>query len=475
MEPNTQTGTALLYRVIGKTLGQYRVDGVLGHGGMGIVYRAYDLKLQRPVALKSLPPELTSDPDRRKRFLLEARAAARINHPAIAQVYDVDEFEETTFLAMELVDGRTVRQLIESRELDLLGAIDIAIQVADGLASAHGMGIVHRDIKPANVVVTREGHAKILDFGLAKLMDPEQSTIAASGLPDLSALTRTQAGAIKGTPAYMSPEQVKGTDVDARSDIFSLGVMLFEMATGQAPFQGDTPMETMHAVAFDDTPSVHTRQPNLPADLQRILSRCLQKRAEERYASARELAQELRRLRRETESGQAQPVPLPERLANWCRSVAHLQPAQYAWLAAGLIAAAVVVYLVVTNVRLGPFVTLAVIGLLVYRRIRHQPQRLLESFVHQVARIPEVRVIACQDRRLTVVVDREISQLYGRIHDHLNQSYRKLFFGEGLSVSIRHNLSPDELRQLLNGPGVHYVREEPEPTTPTPIPDAAGH
>lgn len=474
MEPNTQTGTAVLYRVIGKTLGQYRVDGVLGQGGMGIVYRAYDLKLQRPVALKSLPPELTSDPDRRKRFLLEARAAARINHPAIAQVYDVDEFEETTFLAMELVDGRTVRQLIESRELDLLGAIDIAIQVADGLASAHGMGIVHRDIKPANVVVTREGHAKILDFGLAKLLDPDQSTVTAGGSPDLSTLTRTQVGAIKGTPAYMSPEQVKGAEVDARSDIFSLGVMLFEMATGQVPFQRDTPMETMHAVAFDDTPSVHTRRPNLPADLQRILSRCLQKRAEERYASARDLSQDLRRLRRDTESGRARQVSLPERLARWWASIAHLQPVQYAWLFAGLAATAMVVYLLLTNVSVGTIVFVTGLALVVYRRLRHQPQRLLESCVRQVARIPEVRVIACQDRRITVVVDREIRQLYSRIHDHLNQCNRKLFFGEGLSVAIRHDLTPDELRQLLNGPGVHYVREEPEPTTPPPIPGAPG-
>lgn len=463
MDPRTQT--APLHDVIGKTLaGQYRVEGLLGQGGMGIVYRAQDLKLQRPVAVKLLPPELTSDPDRRKRFLLEARAAARINHPAIAQVYDVDEHEGTTFLAMELIDGRTVRELVQSRELDLLGAIDIAIQVADGLASAHELGIVHRDIKPANVMVTKDGHAKVLDFGLAKLMDTAQTTVA-TGM-DLSTLTQTQIGAVKGTPAYMSPEQVKGGNVDARSDIFSLGVMLFEMATNEVPFQRDTPMETMHAVAFADTPSVHTRRPNLPVDLQNILSRCLQKRAEDRYPNARLLSQELRQLRRDTESGRARSVPLPQRFLGIARRIAALEPAQYGWLAAGLVVTAIVVYLLIVNLSVGTLVFLVIFSLLAYRRVRHQPQRVLEAFVRKVARIPEVRVIVCQEGRITVVVDRAVHQLYGRIHNRLNDSNRKLFFGRGMSVTIRHDLSPDETRQLLNGPGVHYVRDDARSTTP---------
>jgi tRNA A-37 threonylcarbamoyl transferase component Bud32 len=429
---------------------------------MGIVYRAHDLKLQRPVAVKLLPPELTADPERRKRFLLEARAAARVTHPAIAQVYDVGEHEGIIFIAMELVEGRTVAALVQSKELDLLGAIDIAIEVAEGLARAHEMGIVHRDVKPANVIVTRDGHAKILDFGLAKLTDPTESTLttAAAGV-DVSTMTQTQIGAVKGTPAYMSPEQIKAGPVDARSDLFSLGVMLFEMATGEVPFRRETPVETMHAVAFEDTPSIHTRQPNLPVDLQRILARCLQKRPEDRYPNARQLAQELRQLRRHTESGRARPPSLQERVSDAVTRLRQLKPSQYAWLVGALGATAAGVYLLASNVSLGSLVFPAIVGLLAYRHFRHHSQRMLELFVRKVARVPEVRVIACQDRRITVVVDRAVSQLYGRIHTQLNECNRKLFYGQPLSVAIRHDLTDAELRQLLSGPGVHYVRAEP--------------
>ena len=200
-EMDARAKTVVLHPLVGQTLGQYRIEGVLGQGGMGVVYRAHDLKLQRPVALKLLPAELTGDPERRKRFLLEARAAARISHPAIAQVYDVDEHDGTIFIAMELVEGKTVQDVIGSRELDLLGAIDITLQVASGLAKAHDAGIVHRDIKPANVIQTPDGHVKILDFGLAKLLDPETTTLApAGGVHDFSTLAQTQIGAVNVWP-----------------------------------------------------------------------------------------------------------------------------------------------------------------------------------------------------------------------------------------------------------------------------------
>ena len=203
--------TMVLPPSIGQTLKHYRLDGVIGQGGMGMVYRAQDLKLQRPVALKLLPTELTADAERRKRFIFEARAAARISHPSIAQVFDVDEENGTFFIAMEMVEGKTVRDLIANGQLDLLGTIDIALQVSAGLAKAHEAGIVHRDIKPANVIQTSEGHVKILDFGLAKLRAEEGITSAiARGVQDLSTMTQTQIGIVKGTPAYMSPEQVKG-------------------------------------------------------------------------------------------------------------------------------------------------------------------------------------------------------------------------------------------------------------------------
>ncbi|HRZ34763.1 MAG TPA: serine/threonine-protein kinase [Candidatus Paceibacterota bacterium] len=462
--PASMSQSAMPDSLLGKTLGTYRIDGVLGRGGMGIAYRAQDLKLQRPVAVKLLPPELTADPERRKRFVHEARAAARVPHPAIAQVYDVGEQEGIIYIAMELVEGRTVADLVQSKDLDLLGAMELAIEVAEGLAQAHEAGIVHRDVKPANVMVTRDGHAKILDFGLAKLVEPTGSTLAAgpAGV-DVSTMTQTEIGAIKGTPAYMSPEQIRAGAVDARSDLFSLGVMLFEMATGEAPFRRETPIETMHAVAFADTPSIHTRRPNLPVDLQRILTRCLEKRPEDRYADAWQLAQDLRRLRWQIESGRARPPSLEERVADAVLRLRRLKPSQHAWWIGAVIATALGVYLLVSNVSAGSLVFPAIVGLLLYRHFRHHRQRVLKAFVRKIACVPEVRTIVCHEQRITVVVDRAVSQLYGRIHTQLDDCNRKLFYGPPWSVAIRHDLAEEELNQLLSGPGVHYVRSEPEP------------
>jgi serine/threonine protein kinase len=459
MDPRTQT--LPLHPLIGQSLKHYRVESLLGQGGMGVVYRCHDTKLDRSVALKVLSPELTADTDRRKRFLREARAAARISHPSIAQVYDVDEHDGTIFIAMELVEGRTVRELIRNKELDLLGAIDIAIQVADGLARAHETGIVHRDIKPANVMLTRDGHVKILDFGLAKLIDPSDTTRSPGAAPaDAVTVTQTRVGAVMGTAAYMSPEQVKALPVDARSDLFSLGVMLFEMVTWELPFQRSTMMETMQAVAFDETPSVHSLRPHLPAELQRVLSGCLRKRPEDRYPEARALVQELRVLRRDTESGHARLRSWRERMSDVTDRFTHLTTAQYVWLAGGALAIAIVTYLLLTDVGLGGLIAFTVVSLLLYRYVRNRPQRMLELFVNKVARIPEVRLIVSQDRRLTVAVDRAVAQLYGRINTQLNQCNRRIFFGQPLSVSIRHDLGHDEIRKLLAGHGVQYVRDD---------------
>lgn len=460
MDPRDKT--VVLHPLVGQTLNQYRIEALLGQGGMGVVYQARDLKLQRPVALKLLPANLTADQERRKRFLLEARAAARISHPAIAQVYDVDEQEGTIFIAMELVEGKTIHKLIENRELDLLGAIDIALQVAAGLAKAHGAGIVHRDIKPANVIQTPDGHVKILDFGLAKLLDPESSTVTlAGGVHDFSTLAQTQVGAVKGTPAYMSPEQVKGENADARSDLFSLGVMLFEMATGEAPFRRATPMETMQAIAFGETPVMNSIRPNLPAGLHRIVSRCLQKRPEDRYPDARSLLEDLRVLRRETESGLARTVSVKESIGETLDRLRQFKASEYAWLAGGILAVAGVIYLLSANVGLlYPLLPFAFIGLLIYRNIRNQPRKMLELFVRKVSKAPEVRFIVCEDGRITVCVDRAGGQLYGRINAQLNHCNRKLFFGQPMSAVIRHDLSADDTRQLLTGAGVQYVRDD---------------
>jgi serine/threonine protein kinase len=212
--------------VIGRTVKHYEIESEIGRGGMGVVYRARDTRLNRVVALKCLPPELSRDDDRKGRFVREARAACAVNHPAIAQIFDVDETEDGLFIVMELVEGRTVRDLLRGQELDVLGALEIAMQVASGLAKAHAGGVIHRDIKADNIIVTPDGHAKILDFGLAKLVDSgPTNTDGATALSQMETAVRTRVGVVVGTLQYMSPEQARGHAVDPRSDVFSLGVV----------------------------------------------------------------------------------------------------------------------------------------------------------------------------------------------------------------------------------------------------------
>jgi serine/threonine-protein kinase len=454
--------------MLGRALKQFVAEQPLGEGGMGVVYRALDTKLQRPVALKVLSAALTADPEKKKRFLLEARAAARIVHPAIAQVYDVDEADGTIFIAMELVQGRTVQEMIRKRELDLLGTVDIAIQVAEGLAKAHEAGIVHRDIKPANVMLTGDGHAKVLDFGLAKLMDPSSPSGASqSGIGDMSTLTQTQIGAVMGTAAYMSPEQVKGDAIDARSDLFSLGVMIYEMATWESPFRRGSMMETMHAVAFDETPSIHAVRQNLPPGLQRIVSKCLRKRPADRYATASSLIEDLRFLRREMESGWHQGVTFRDRVAEMLDRLRHVQVKEYAWLGAGVLGLALAIYLGTTALGWGRLLMLVVAGLFLYRHFRNRPHRLREALVRKLSHLPEVRLIAAAGAELTVVVDRSVAQLYGRINDQVNLYNHRRFFGRPLVAAVRHDLRDDEFQRLLTGPGVQYVRDD-SVAPPTP-------
>jgi hypothetical protein len=236
------------------------------------------------------------------------------------------------------------------------------------------------------------------------------------------------------------------------------------MATGEVPFRRPTPVETMHALAFDDTPSMNSLRPNLPAELQRIVSKCLKKRPEDRYPDARALIEDLRVLRRETESGLIRPLSLKERISDKFDRLTHLKPSEYAWLAGGILAAAGFIYLLLANVGLlFPLIPFAFIGLLIYRDIRNKPRKMLDLFVRKVARIPEVRFLVCMDRKVTVGVDRAVGQLYGRINNQLNYCNRKLFFGQPFSVVIRHDLSADEIRQLLEGAGVQYVRNDVAP------------
>jgi predicted Ser/Thr protein kinase len=464
--------TILLDRMIGQKFKHYEVEEQLGKGGMGVVYRARDTRLGRSVALKVLPPELTGDGERRVRFEQEARAASMVNHPAIAQIYDVGEGPEGFFIAMELVEGKTVKSLIQARELDLLGAIEIAIQVAGGLQKAHEAGIVHRDIKPENVIVTPDGHAKILDFGLAKLFESPNEG-APDGISHMETLAKTQAGFVLGTLRYMSPEQARGQAVDSRSDIFSLGIVIYEMVTGQLPFSGSNPLDTLHAIAFEETRPMTAVRPNLPPSLQRVVTRCLRKRAADRYPDAKDLAADLKTVQREVESGISSKAPLALRLQERWRALQDRTLGE--WLLPAAIA--VVVLAVALSLFFGrsgsgsdegpmPGLVFMVIGgLLVWRRIRNRRLRLARRFTTKVKKMAEVRLVALDGMRFTVVADQAQAGTYVRANAALDAVNGSMFFGDPFTLVVRDDMGPEDERALLSASGILYVREPPRPAT----------
>ncbi len=293
--------------MIGRTLSHYRILDELGRGGMGIVYRALDTTLGREVALKVLGAHAQRDAEQERRLRVEARAAAALAHPAVSTVYEIGEADGATFIAMELVRGRPLASFLAEARVEPARALDLAIEVADGLAEAHAHGVVHRDLKPKNVMLTESGHAKIIDFGLAKLVLPRPPFESGADTP---AWGDTDPGRILGTAAYMSPEQVRGAEVDARSDLFAFGALLYEVLSGEPAFRRETGVETLHAVLKEPAPRL--RDLGLAAAapvLQRVLDRCLAKDPDDRYASAAELAADLREARRRLDS------PAPEKPA----------------------------------------------------------------------------------------------------------------------------------------------------------------
>src|SRR5262249_19941917 len=280
-----------------RQIAAYKILSLLGMGGMGEVYLAQDPRLDRSVALKVLPTELASDPDRLRRFIQEARVASALKHPNVATIYEIDEFDGLHFIAMEYVEGRTLASKISGRPLETAEILEIGIQTADALDEAHSRGITHRDIKPGNLMLTPRGQVKVLDFGLAKVTRPEGPVAS-----DVRTVMSTKTGMVMGTVQYMSPEQVLGKQVDQRSDVFSLGVVLYEMATGRPPFSGASPTETTDRILHIQPEAIARFNYNLPADLERIVRKCLEKDRERRYQSARDLEIDLKNLKREIDS-----------------------------------------------------------------------------------------------------------------------------------------------------------------------------
>src|SRR6266581_6600064 len=284
------------------TISHYRILSRIGAGGMGEVYLAQDMKLGRNVALKILPAAVAANPERMRRFEQEAQAAAALNHPNIAHIYEIGETSGVNFIAMEFIDGQTLREKIHRERTELRKLLRFLQHAAEGLAKAHAAGIVHRDLKPDNLMITRDGHAKILDFGLAKLIERppmsggDSSEVATAVMPQHST-----PGAVMGTVGYMSPEQAQGktTEIDQRSDIFSFGCILFEAATGKKPFEGKDSIDTLNKIIREEVAPITGFRPDAPNHLQRIVRRCLAKDPEGRYQSIKDIAIELRELSRE--------------------------------------------------------------------------------------------------------------------------------------------------------------------------------
>jgi eukaryotic-like serine/threonine-protein kinase len=295
----------------GQRIGPYQMVGQIGAGGMGEVYRAHDTRLNRDVAIKVLPSSFSSDPDRLRRFAQEARAAAALNHPNILAIFDIGDWDGAPYIVSELLLGETLRERLKNGALPARKTVEYALQIARGLAAAHDKGIVHRDLKPENIFLTESGHLKILDFGLAKLTQAEQS----DSTPDAATVqVATDAGLVMGTAGYMSPEQVRGKPADQRSDLFAFGAILYEMISGKRAFHGDSPADTMSAILKEEPPELSESARNVAPALERIVRHCLEKNPAQRFQSASDVAfslEALTEISTASKSG-AQAIPAPE-------------------------------------------------------------------------------------------------------------------------------------------------------------------
>src|SRR5262245_59122694 len=286
---------------IGTKLGRYEIRSRLGAGGMGEVYLAQDTRLDRKVALKILPDEVAADPDRMRRFVQEAKAASGLNHPNIITIYEIDQTESTPFIATEFIEGSTLRERMQAQQLRIAEVLNVAVQIAGALAAAHANGIVHRDIKPENIIVRSDGIAKVLDFGLAKLTGQGSPERVDSNAPTGGRFT-TESGVVMGTATYMSPEQARGQQVDARTDIFSLGVVIYELATRRLPFEGSSVYEVMATILSDrESHPLSRYSSEVPAELERIVAKALRKNREERYQTIKDLLLDLQSLKQRLE------------------------------------------------------------------------------------------------------------------------------------------------------------------------------